>query len=447
MIEKHTTTTEGDCGNDRHETDGESDTNVNLVGFHPMSIGAAAADNVKDDPFLHPCLRRVRHVCGVIMHYPNVICATCFCCWSQADGEYEDPFYHDLTPESTLVEHCHKVTRWSRTLCVGLIFIALIAALLSSSWGLILLLILEVAVILYTIYWRYHRLDLSLNHTIHYFAMGTALSVAWSTIQSGLMGFLHWTPLLSTTSSSTLQFASTDPNQVWTCIQAFVVIGAWEEYLKYQGFAIIAQQQRGASSASSTRPPNWEDCQALLPTTTHTSGAPPLTSSGAAVTCAAIAVGTGFGWVNNFVYIQNDDKLSVRSSTILVGKLAILPMHTLLAAVQSIGLCSRDLEGNSRTLVLLPAIVFHGLFAYFILKLTEHEEEVALVAARELAAVWMTVLLTFGYYVYFAGRQRNRLQALDEMTDVVDTEDGLTDAPADAGAQSSLADEGQNLDR
>jgi hypothetical protein len=207
---------------------------------------------------------------------------------------------------------------------------------------------------------------------------------------------------------------------------------------------MIAQQQRGASNASSKRPPNWEDCQALLATTIHTSGAPPLISSGAAVTCAAIAVGTGFGWVNSFVYIQNDEKLIIRGSTILAGKLAILPMHTLLAAVQSIGLCSRDLEGNSQAFVLLPAVALHGLFAYFVLKLTEHDEEVA---AKDLVAVWMTVLLTFGCYVYFADRQRKRLQALDEMPDVVDTEDGLTDDPADARAQSSVDDDVQNLDK
>ena len=444
MIGTHVTSTEDECDNDGRETDGRSDTNLNLVDFHPMSIGAAAADTVKDDPFLHPCLRRVRHVCGMMMHYPTILCSACCCCWSQADGDFEDMFYHDLSTESTMMEHCHKLSRWSRSLCVGLMVIALIASVLSSSWGFILFHSLEVAMILYTIYWRHHRLDLSLNRAIHFFAMGTALSVAWATLQSGLVGLLHRTHLSSTTSSSILQFASTDTHQIWTCVRAFLVVGAWEEYLKYQGFAMIAQQQRGASNASSKRPPNWEDCQALLATTIHTSGAPPLISSGAAVTCAAIAVGTGFGWVNSFVYIQNDEKLIIRGSTILAGKLAILPMHTLLAAVQSIGLCSRDLEGNSQAFVLLPAVALHGLFAYFVLKLTEHDEEVA---AKDLVAVWMTVLLTFGCYVYFADRQRKRLQALDEMPDVVDTEDGLTDDPADARAQSSVDDDVQNLDK
>ena len=445
---EHGISKNNDGGHDEADID-DNDTHLSLVdlGLQPMSIGnsrdLAAA---KEDPFLHPCLRRIRRICGTMRHHLNsIIC--CCCCWtSDDDNDRRDPFHHSLTPKSTLLEHCHTLTRWSRTLYVGLFVVAVVTSFLSSSWGLIVFLSLQCVVILYYIYWRNHRLDFSLNQVIHYFAMGAALSIAWATIQSGLVGFLRHKKL----------FVASTTNGLWTYVWAFVLVGALEEYLKYQGFAMITQQQqRGASKL----PRNWEDCEALLSSTTATtttilphsnSGAPSLVSSGAAITCAAIAVGAGFGWVENFVCIHGDAKSSFGSTSStahLAGKLTILPMHILLAAVQSIGLCSRHLEGNSTPLMLLPAVLLHGLFAYFLSKLAEREDEATLLdAGMNLVPVWMTVLVTLAYYVFFAGGQRVRLLAMDNTLEMLDTVDEPTADDARARTQSVGDDDAQNLD-
>lgn len=436
------------------ENEGNSSSTLNLVyhGLQPMSIGSSSgATGVKEDPFLHPCLRAIRRVCDIMIHHLNTI-VSCGC-WSTDDDNDEDPFYHGLTPESTIMEHCQKLTRWSRTLCAGLVFIALATSILSSLWELVLFLTVQYVVILYTIYWRNHRLDLSLNRAIHYFAVGAALSMVWATLQGGLEGLLHRLyPSVSSWTTSNyeaihVQFASTYPyHMFWTCVRAFVVVGAWEEYLKYQGFVMIAQQQQ---SGPARRSQNWEDCEALMAstTTTQSSAAPSCVSSGAAITCAVIAVGAGFGWVNNFALLYRDEKLSTSSTERLAGKLSILPMHTLLAAVQSTGICCRDLEGKSGSLMLLPAMLLHGCFAFFLLKLTDNEDEANLVGGRnQLVAVWMTVILTFAYYVYFAGRQRTRLQAMDDTPDVLDIDDAQKEDQSHAQTRSADGDDVRNLD-
>lgn len=93
----------------------------------------------------------------------------------------------------------------------------------------------------------------------------------------------------------------------------------------------------------------------------------PLVSVGEAITVAMIAVALGFACAENllYVFVYTSPDLDSEISTLYVR--CMFPIHPLCAAIQSIGVCRRDLEQNPSSKIgriVFPAWIMHGCFDF-----------------------------------------------------------------------------------
>lgn len=101
---------------------------------------------------------------------------------------------------------------------------------------------------------------------------------------------------------------------------------------------------------------------------------------GAAITQAMVAVAMGFTCFENLLYIFFYSGESIEMEWAVFVARCAFPVHPLAAAIQSIGVCQRDLEevyqqssqgqrrgGTQIGRILLPAVIFHGFYDFFIM--------------------------------------------------------------------------------
>lgn len=109
---------------------------------------------------------------------------------------------------------------------------------------------------------------------------------------------------------------------------------------------------------------------------------------------------------------------------------SITPVHPLAAAIQSIGIVQRDIEGQGELgRALLPALILHGAFDFVLMAygmFLVPSEEIPLDEDSngpppvDLKGMFVSTAIGFGvmlvgvfYYFYQAGKQRERLYALE----------------------------------
>lgn len=124
---------------------------------------------------------------------------------------------------------------------------------------------------------------------------------------------------------------------------------------------------------------------------------------------------------------------SIEAKTLLLRSL--FPIHPLAAAIQSIGVCRRDLEGDLSYgigKIILPAVLLHGTFDFIIMLMAlivglrhaddpppAEGEEIKLTPADEklmygaLAFGFVMVLVGAVYYVEGSRSQKKRLDELE----------------------------------
>ena len=105
---------------------------------------------------------------------------------------------------------------------------------------------------------------------------------------------------------------------------------------------------------------------------------------------------------------------------------SLFPVHPLLAAIQSIGVCRRDIENDKTFGVgrsILPAILLHGSFdlvimiASFLVAVNPDDEEFEERAeTTSLVVSFVIVLFGVAYYVVQSRAQRKRLNELESGT-------------------------------
>jgi hypothetical protein len=95
----------------------------------------------------------------------------------------------------------------------------------------------------------------------------------------------------------------------------------------------------------------------------------------------------------------------------------LFPIHPICAAIQSIGVIRRDLEKDSRCSlgvgILLPAILVHGGFDWFLL-----EGDFLGIEIPALLVAICVVIAGLVYYYVKSKEQRVRLQGRDRQTNV-----------------------------
>ena len=83
-----------------------------------------------------------------------------------------------------------------------------------------------------------------------------------------------------------------------------------------------------------------------------------------------VSVALGFACCENllYVFVYSPPSIGVEISTLLAR--SFFPVHPLCAAIQSIGVCKRDLERDKRCglgRIILPAILLHGSFDFVLM--------------------------------------------------------------------------------
>ena len=152
-----------------------------------------------------------------------------------------------------------------------------------------------------------------------------------------------------------------------------------------------------------------------------------------------VSVALGFACCENllYVFVYSPPSIGIEISTLLAR--SFFPVHPLCAAIQSLGVCRRDLEGDRKYglgRIILPAILLHGTFDFVLMLAafleqvknikegsdddstatsTENDESVDL-ASQLPALIAGLVLVVFGfvYFVVQSRAQTRRLVAMDD---------------------------------
>ena len=307
---------------------------------------------------------------------------------------------------------------------------------------------LQAFFILYFVHWNRHRLDLSLDAVIKYFSSGFILctflamfyellvasllnSVAYIVIFFGILGEI--TPDMTPDNINDLakQYAK---DHIAVCaafvfLNAFVVAALVEELSKYFGFWMIEH-------------PDMMDTKDIVPAEGSETPISPnrtLVSRGAATTIAMVAVAAGFACSENLLYVFVYTPPTITNEVATLVSRSIFPVHPLCAAIQSIGVVRRDLEGDSKCQlgrIVFPAILLHGAFDFVLMLMallqtakhpatngtggekTDDTDDVIpdLHAASDLIPIAVSmglVLIGCIYYCVAAGTQRKRLRELE----------------------------------
>ena len=150
-------------------------------------------------------------------------------------------------------------------------------------------------------------------------------------------------------------------------------------------------------------------------------------SHGAAVTIAMVAVAMGFTCCENLVYvfIYSGSSLKLELSVLLAR--SFFPVHPLAAALQSIGVVERDIEGRRPSYlgrIVAPAVIFHGAYDFLLLLIDFLSRKDGNYSEDDSDGPQWPVLLSFSssivlvlgtlkYYTQRAKNQRNRLADMD----------------------------------
>jgi RsiW-degrading membrane proteinase PrsW (M82 family) len=154
---------------------------------------------------------------------------------------------------------------------------------------------------------------------------------------------------------------------------------------------------------------------------------PSVQATGASMTLAMVSVAMGFTCCENLVYVFLYSSNSPRMELYVLMSRTLFPVHPIAAALQSVGVCRRDLEGAAVSLwrIVLPAVLFHGAYDFFILWVDfldkrhgvhadEGSEQVSVVAVAVSFVVSVLILLTALVHLWRQGRQqRQRLAEID----------------------------------
>jgi RsiW-degrading membrane proteinase PrsW (M82 family) len=161
-----------------------------------------------------------------------------------------------------------------------------------------------------------------------------------------------------------------------------------------------------------------------------------LKSRGAAVTVSMVAASLGFACCENLIYIFVYGEATLTMEVLILIARSLFPVHPIAAALQSIRVCERDLEKNSKIRlgdIILPAVLFHGFYDFFLMWIdfmdTRHgqfleaadDDAVEASGAGDLYSVVVSLLLiavTLIYYFRESRKQRARFEAIDNQTTV-----------------------------
>jgi RsiW-degrading membrane proteinase PrsW (M82 family) len=282
-------------------------------------------------------------------------------------------FWKHMCSMSKLSYKLLQLLAWS------LLVLALVAVLrVERNFTLVNLLVVlatffQAFLVLYFVHWKWYRFDLSLDAVVKYFSSGfilaTGMAVVLEMLVSAILGLISNVIILivaitqeyakgtslPTTSQEAQGYAREFQREhlplfcFFTFLNAFVVAAFVEETCKYFGFWMVETPDLNDSSLF---------------------GRVSKESKGVGITIAMVATALGFACCENllYVFVYSPPSLVNEVTTLLAR--SIFPIHPLAAALQSIGVCRRDLEGDCKVglgRILFPAIMLHGSFDFLLM--------------------------------------------------------------------------------
>lgn len=318
------------------------------------------------------------------------------------------------TKDNNMLKHMEALSQLSKLLVrVLLLFLGCMTVIAFTGvdpsfqpvhLAVVALVLFQAFVIVYFVHWQFYRFDLSLDAVIKYFASGfilcTANAFVYEMLVSTALGagssilrlLIALIALMvgraeedggilsgnseSIAASDDIAVNTSDDGSagqsapIWLLVlaaflNAFLVAALVEEVSKYFGFWMVehpdlllesdSKDQAGSASQSVT--------QSAVPSEQRT-----LRSVGAGITIAMVTTAVGFACCENFMYVFFYTKPSNPTTeiTTLIAR-SIFPVHPLAAAIQSIGVCRRDIEKDSSMRfgkIIFPALVLHGSFDF-----------------------------------------------------------------------------------
>jgi len=320
------------------------------------------------------------------------------------------------------LKHLRAVSDLSSKLLknVGAVLLVLLLFALSNidsnfTWENMIVLLLTLGqafFIEYLVHWKWNLFDLSFDSVVKYFACGffltTPSAVVIELVISTLVSIVVFIigALLVSSDTKLLDEFSSDPKQamkelvvnypiifiLYEFLNAFAVAALTEEMVKYFGYRmVVTPDMRPSRPTPRARTGNSEGVDGY-----PAKGAK---STGSAVTVAVrsielhsesshfrllvsshtifmkrnpqmVSVALGFACCENimYVFVYSPPSLGVEISTLLARSL--FPVHPLCAAIQSIGVCKRDLEGDKKYgigRIIFPAVLLHGSFDFVLM--------------------------------------------------------------------------------
>eukprot|EP00550_Attheya_septentrionalis_P012888 CAMPEP_0198303146 /NCGR_PEP_ID=MMETSP1449-20131203/56735_1 /TAXON_ID=420275 /ORGANISM="Attheya septentrionalis, Strain CCMP2084" /LENGTH=579 /DNA_ID=CAMNT_0044005631 /DNA_START=292 /DNA_END=2029 /DNA_ORIENTATION=- len=277
-------------------------------------------------------------------------------------------------------DHCNALSQLSIQLIksLGVVFLVLLliaCTKVDNAFTLPNLLVLlatfgQAFLILHFVHWRWNRLDLSFDAVVKFFSCGFLFSTIWAFVYETavmlLLSVVEYGIVISLfVSEQEIDDAKGDidikkmamafmHDYLWVVIvalalNAFVVAALVEELCKYFGFWMVEHPDFLSP----------HDLEQLVGISLTSSSAMIRTIGGQRLALPA---------VNNLMYIfvyTPTSSFGAELSTLLLRSL--FPVHPLCAAIQSIGVCRRDLEGDRSCQlgrILFPAILLHGSFDF-----------------------------------------------------------------------------------
>jgi len=326
--------------------------------------------------------------------------------------------------------------------------------------------------VLYVTHWYYCRLDVSMDTVIKMFASGFVFSTSIAMVCEGLIssvlqiivGFLavvlEYDYIVSqnedaasgnnagedgaTSGDGVSLMTKLGDDYPWIMgfflfLNAFVVAALTEELCKHFGFWMVSTPdlERRTTTDNDDKDEDQGQQRVAVESQSHV-------SAGSAITVAMVAAATGFACCENIVYVFSYSGGTLGDEVGVLIARSLFPVHPIAAAIQSIGVCRRDLEGSIGVgigRVILPAIVLHGSFDFVLMLLgfigqhmsdsadestgddtsnntadDSDEQDLELDSITVLSFVLSIVLVIGGIVYYFvcARRQRARLMLLDD---------------------------------
>jgi len=281
--------------------------------------------------------------------------------------------------DTSWTSHLRAMSELSSRMVVGvqgLVVFVMVLAILPfikmSFWQLPILIaaLLQPALILYFVYWQSNRFDISLDAVIKYFASGfficTGMAVAYESLVQCVTGLIMLVSyiiggiavLVEAADDAGDDDAANEEEIVEKMIEfilleavlsaflnAFIVAALVEEISKYLCFWMVEH-------------PDMEDASRTP------------VSRGSMITIAMVSTALGFACAENLMYVFVYTPPNVSYEIITLVMRSLLPIHPLAAAIQSIGVCRRDLEKDQKMQVgriIFPAWLLHGLYDFVLM--------------------------------------------------------------------------------